>query len=678
MRQWGNGIAALAHHPCPQSHKIKPAMSPGLGTTLLVILAVLAIGTSAARQTDTPRPTTPDEWPHYHRDLAGTRYSPLADITAANVSSLALAWRWKSDNFSAPPEYKNESTPLFINQTLYFTTGAQRWVIAADPVTGATRWTWRLDERERVQVAPRRDAGRGVSYWTDGTAKRIFTVTPGFQLAALDADTGRPVPTFGTDGVVDLKRELGVDLDVATAAIGNSSPPLVFGDLVIIGPALQVGTRPPSYRNVPGRILAIDARTGALRWRFNTIPARGEFGYDTWEDGSAEYTGNTGAWAPLSLDERRGYLYVPVEAATGDYYGGHRPGDNLFSSSLVCLDAKTGTRVWHSQIVRHDIWDWDNPTAPILADVTIDGRPRDIVVQLTKQSFAYVFDRVTGTPIWPMEDRAVPASDVPGERTSPTQPFPSRPRPYDRQGVTEDDLIDFTPALRAEAITAITNARLRMGAFFAPPSLADSPDGTRGTLSLPGNLGGSNWEHGAYDPETGLLYVGSYTNPTVHALAPDPQRSDMRYVGGAGGRVPAVRGLPIIKPPYSRITAINLTTGDHVWMMANGDTPVAIANNPALAGLTIPATGAQTRPVMLATSTLLFTAEGYRGAAVLRALDKATGARLWEGPLPGTVSSSPMTYRVNGRQYIALWTSHQAAGQPSELVTLALPRQGNQ
>ncbi|MBK9238988.1 MAG: PQQ-binding-like beta-propeller repeat protein [Acidobacteria bacterium] len=517
--------------------------------TALFVFASVAVFTATQAPPVPPATTAAAEWRHYHRDLAGTRYSPLEAITPANVTSLAVAWRWKSDNFSAPPEYKNESTPLMIGGTLYFTTGSSRWVIAADAATGATRWTWRLDESDRAAAAPRRDAGRGVSYWTNGTEERIFTVTPGFRLVALDARTGRPVSNFGRDGVVDLKSLLGVEVDAKTAAIGNSSPPLVFEDIVVIGPALEVGTRPPSYKNVPGRILAVDARTGALKWRFNTIPQKGEEGYETWEAGSAEYTGNAGAWAPLSLDEKRGYLYLPLEAATGDYYGGHRLGANLFSSTLACLDVRTGRRLWHFQTVHHDIWDWDNPTAPILADVTVDGQPREIVVQLTKQSFAYVLDRVTGKPIWPIDERPVPASDVPGERAAATQPFPSKPKAYDRQGVTENDLIDFTPELRAEALKLIADGKLRMGAFFAPPSLADAPDGTKGTLSLPGNLGGTNWEHGAFDPETGMLYVGSWTNPTVHALIKDTQRSDMNYVGG-GGRLPNVRGLPIIKPPH--------------------------------------------------------------------------------------------------------------------------------
>jgi quinoprotein glucose dehydrogenase len=645
-------------------------MSVRPGLVFALILCATALLPALPQQSV----SVPDgEWRSYHRDPGGTRYSPLASLTRDNIAQLQVAWRWKSDNFSAPPEFKNESTPLMIDGTLYFTTGSRRWVIAADAATGATKWTWHLDEEERHAAAPRRDSGRGVSYWSDGATARIFSVTPGFQLVALDAATGRPVTSFGTNGIVDLKRQLGVTLDVTTAAIGNTSPPVIFEDLVIIGPALQVGTRPPSYRNVPGRILAIDARTGALRWRFNTIPTRGEPGYDTWEQESADYTGNTGAWAPMSLDPDRGLLYVPLEAATGDYYGGHRLGDNLFSSTLVCLDARTGQRQWHFQTVHHDIWDWDNPTAPILADVTIDGRPRAIVVQLTKQAFAFVFDRVTGQPIWPIEERPVPPSDVPGERAARTQPFPTRPAPFDRQGLTEDDLIDFTPALRAEAIKAIADSRLRMGAFFAPPSLADAPDGTRGTITLPGSLGGANWEHGAFDPETGLLFVGSYTSPAVLALASDPQRSDMDYVGGAGARLPSVQGLPIVKPPYSRITAINLRTGDHAWMVPSGDTPDAIRSHPALAGVPLSPTGARTRPVILATRTMLVTAEGYRGAPQLRFLDKATGEQIGAVTLPGTVSSSPMTYQVGNRQFIAVWTSSQAEGQPSELVVLSLP-----
>ena len=560
-----------------------------------------------------------------------------------------------------------------VNGTLYFTAGVQRWVVAVDAATGANKWAWHLEEGERARVAPRRSSGRGVAFWTDGTSERIFTVTPGFMLAALDATTGVPVQGFGINGLVDLKANLGVEIDLVNAVIGNTSPPFVYENVVIIPPALQEGTRPPSMTNVPARIMAFDTRTGKLAWRFNTIPVKGEAGYDTWEKGSAEFTGNAGSWAPMAADEKRGLIYVPVEDATGDYYGGHRPGNNLFSSSLVCLDARTGKRVWHQQLVHHDIWDRDNPTQPILADITVGGKRIDAVVQLTKQAYAFVFDRATGAPVWPINETPVEQTDVPGEKTSPTQPVPSRPAAFDRVGLTPDDLIDFTPALRAEAIKQL--AKVRLGKTpFTPPSLAAAPDGTAGTLVVPGNLGGANWEGGALDPETGILYVGSWTNPSILALAKDT-RSDMDY-SGAGGGSTRVRGLPILKPPYSRVTAIDLNTGDHKWMVANGDTPPDIKSNAALAGITIARTGAQTRPEILVTKTLLLVAEGHGAQPILHALDKATGAEIASIMTPGTINSLPMSYSINGRQFIAFWTSNRQAQQPSELITLALPATG--
>jgi quinoprotein glucose dehydrogenase len=443
---------------------------------------------------------------------------------------------------------------------------------------------------------------------------------------------------------------------------------MIFENTVVIGPALEEGSRPPSMKNVPGRIVAIDAVTGAFKWRFNTIPQKGEYGNDTWLNGSAEYTGNAGAWAPLTVDAKRGYLYVPVEGATGDYYGGHRPGNNLFASTLVCLDMRTGKRVWHYQMVHHDIWDRDNPTAPILADITVDGRRIESVVQLTKQSFAYVFDRATGKPVWPIEEKPVPQTDVPGEWTSPTQPIPTKPAPFDRQGVKVDELIDFTPALRAAALEAVKPYRL--GELYSPPSVVNGPDGTQGTLTLPGFVGGANWEHGSFDPETGILYVGSFTNVGNYGLNQDSTRSDMRYLGRAG-RTPTVSGLPLMKPPYNRVTAINLNTGNHVWMVPGGDTPAAIKNNPALQGLDIPTTGALTRPAVMATKTLLFMSEGWGSAAMLHVLDKKTGERIVDIPLPGSIGGSPMTYMVNGRQYIALWVGRQSS-LPAQLITLSV------
>jgi quinoprotein glucose dehydrogenase len=612
-------------------------------------------------------PIPAGEWPAYHRDLAGTRYSPLDQITPANIGRVKIAWTYAQDTSVGRPEGRSQNTPLMVGGVLYFSAGSQRAVVAADAATGKQLWAWRMDEGPRAAASPRPGAGRGVSYWTDGREARIFVTTPGFQLVALDAKTGKPVATFGNQGVVDLKAQLGFpDLDLVRSPIGASSPPLVFEDVVVIGPALEVGLRPRSMKNVTGRVLAIDARTGALKWRFNTIPVKGEFGYETWENGSAEYTGNTGAWAPLSLDTRRGYLYLPVEAATGDYYGGHRLGDNLFSSTLVCVDVRTGKRIWHQQIIHHDIWDRDIPTAPILADITVNGQRVEAVAQITKQAYLYVYDRVTGKPVWPIVEKPVPPSDVPGERASPTQPVPSKPAPFDVQAVTIDNLINFTPALRAQAVELVKQYRL--GDVFTPPSLRAAPDSTRGTLSLPGTVGGANWEHGAFDPETGMIYIGSFTNVANMAMVKDPN-SDMNF--SVAVSVPTVSGLPLIKPPYSRITAIDLNKGDHVWMAVNGDTPARFKSNPALAGLTIPPTGSTTRPVILATKTLLVTGEGNGGAAFVHVLDKKTGAKLADIPVPGAVTSQPMSYAVNGRQYIAMWVSSTGGGG-SQLITFTL------
>ena len=613
--------------------------------------------------------SNPGEWPSYHRDLAASRYSPLDQINRDNVSKLAIAWTWKPDSIDQPLEYKNENTPIMVGGVLYVTTGTHRGVVALDAATGAEKWRWRWDDTPvRFSNAPRPGAGRGVGYWTDGRDTRIFVTTPGFFLVALDAKTGKPVESFGKSGFIDLKQQLGVPINLDSAEIGASSPPMVFENVVVIGPALREGSRPVSKANVPGRVLAFDAKTGALKWRFNTIPVKGEFGYDTWLDGSADFTGNTGVWAPMSLDAKRGWLFLPVEGATGDYYGGHRPGDDLFSSTLVALDVRTGKRVWHYQIVHHDVWDRDNPTAPILADITVDGRRIEAVVQLTKQAFAYVFDRVTGKPVWPIVERAVPQTDVPGERTSPTQPYPTKPPPFDLQGITPNDLIDFTPELRAKALEAVKPYRL--GALWTPPSVIRGADGTLGTLSVPGAVGGVNWEHASFDPESGVLFIGSFTNPFNFGLEHDSTKSDMRYIAG-GGRIPTVDGLPLLKPPYNRITAMDLNRGELLWTVPGGDTPDQIRNNPALKGLTIPNTGARTRPAVMATKTLLFATEGWGSKAVLHVFDKKTGERVADIQIPGSVGGSPMSYMVNGTQFIALWVGKQ--GMPAQLITLRVP-----
>lgn len=610
------------------------------------------------------------EWRSYHRDLHGTRYSPLAQITRENVRDLRVAWTWKSDNFGNPPEFKNETTPLYVNGTLYFTAGFRRAVVAADPATGETLWVWRPDEGVRYQRAPRRNSGRGVSFWSDGKGDdRVIVVTPGFHLVALNAKTGRPVETFGTNGFVDLMQGLGVPVDPASGTIGNSSPPVITHDTIIVGPAHEQGDRPRSKRNTPGFVQAYDARTGKQIWRFHTIARPGEPGSETWEGDSLSYTGNTGVWAPMSVDEELGYAYLPVEAPTSDWYGGHRLGDNLFSTSLVALDVKTGRKIWHFQVIHHDIYDWDNTTAPIIADLVVDGRPVKAVVQLTKQSFAYAFDRVTGKPLWPMPETPVPQSDVPGERASKTQPIPTKPKAFDRQGISKDDLVDFTPAIRAEAEKLAK--QFRLGPLFATASLAEAPDGTKGTLTLPGSTGGTGWEHGAFDPETGYLYVGTATIPIILALAKDPKH-DIDYIN-VRGTIPTPFGLPVIKPPYGRITAINMNTGEHAWQIANGDTPREVRNHPLLKGLDIPRTGSRSKAGLLVTKTLLFAGEGFGGQPYFRALDKQTGEIIWETRIPGVQTGLPMTYMHDGKQYVVFSAGDQDAGVPAMLVAFALP-----
>ncbi len=639
-------------------------------STPAALLAPPAAGEDTPAPENSTAPTPPmTEWRHYGGNPAAHRYSPLDQIGPDNVADLRIAWRWQAGNFGPRPEQKNEATPLMINGVLYTTAGTTRNVVAIDPETGETLWLWRPDEDpERYERAPRKSSGRGLSYWTDGQGNdRLIVVTPGYLLAALDPATGRQIPGFGENGIVDMLPGVRGDY-TAHATIGNTSPALIVGDTVIVGPAHAPGTRPPSRQNVKGDVRAFDVRTGAERWSFHTIPDPGQPGYETWLDGSAEYTGNAGVWGRISADVERGLVYLPVEAPTSDWYGGERPGDNLYGNSIVCVDAVTGEIVWYYQLIHHDIWDWDNPTAPILMDIIVDGVEIPAVAQVTKQAWVYTFNRVTGEPVWPIEERVVGPSDVPGERTALTQPFPTKPAAFDRQGFTLDDVIDFTPELNAEALEGL--AGFRIGPMFTPPSLSDDPSGTSGTISLPSATGGANWEGATFDPETGMLYIGSYTNANVLALIPSDEGSDIRYVRGGGGELPWLSGLPIVKPPWGRITAIDMNTGEHVWMRANGPTPEDVANNPALEGVDVPATGRATRAMLLATRTLLFGTDGWGGTPVLRAYDKATGEELAAIDLPGASSGLPMSYALGGRQYLALPV---AGERGAELVALTLP-----
>ncbi len=633
----------------------------------LFLLALLMLPTAARAQRGSGA-----EWRTYGGDAGHTRYSSLDQINASNAATLEVAWRWSARNQGPNPTAASQTTPIYVNGVLYATAGIRRNVVAIDPETGETIWMYRIDESERLDAAPRVNSGRGVSYWSDGKGDdRIYVVTPGYHLVALNAATGQPIAGFGRNGVVDLQQNLrsraGVKVD---GSIGASSPAAIIGDVVVVGSALHVGMQPPSKVNTPGDIRGFDARTGRLLWTFHTIPEPGEFGVDTWRDSSWAYSGNTAVWAQISWDAELGYVYLPVEAATGDYYGGHRPGNNLFSTSILALDARTGKRVWHFQTIHHDIWDWDNPTAPILADLTIDGRPRKIVAQLTKQGFVFVLDRVTGQPIWPIEERAVPKGDTPGEWYSPTQPFPTKPAPFERQGFSEADLIDFTPEIKERA--RVIARQFRWGPLYSPPSLQNAADGTRGTLTLPTSTGGANWEGGALDPETGFLYVPSVTAPGFMSLVPGGRTSDMNFMAGSS-RGQLAPGIPIVKPPWGRITAIDLTTGAHAWMVPNGDTPEYVAERLALPAASIPNTGRASRAGLLVTKTVLFAGEGTNGAGNLWVLNKRTGERIARLAVPsGSQTGIPMTYLHGGRQYVVFATT--AGGQPSEIVAYALPK----
>ncbi len=637
--------------------------------TAVVLLVGLTIAGTSLAQTG----VTDGQWPHYHGDLGATKYSSLDQITADNVGRLEIAWRWSAANYGRSPERKYEATPIMVNGVLYTTAGLRRAAVAIDAATGETLWMYRLDEGRRGGNAPRKNSGRGVAYWSDGRGdERVLFITPGYHLIALDATTGIPVTGFGRNGIVDLKLELDAAVDTVESVIGATSPPVIVGDVAIVGAALEVGLRAPSRRNVPGHVRGYDVRTGERRWIFHTIPHPGEFGHETWLDSSWAYTGNAAVWAPFSADPELGYVYLPVEAATSDVYGGHRPGDNLFSSTLVCLDAATGKRIWHYQLVHHDIWDWDIPAAPVLVDVTVRGRRVKAVAQVTKQAYTFVFDRVTGAPLWPIVETPVPASDVPGERASPTQPIPTTPAPFDRTAMSIDELIDFTPELRAEAIELVQS--YRMGHAYTPPSLAEAPDGTRGTMIMPSTTGGANWEGAAVDVETGMLYIGSFASASLLAIRSEPNVSDIAYIMAPRSMAPwtsrGPRRLPLVKPPWGRITAIDLNTGEHVWWMPNADTPPHVREHPALAGIDLGRTGVPTRAVLLVTKTLLFAGEGWEGHPVLRAHDKATGAILAEIALPAAATGLPMTYMVDGRQYIVVPVGSPDAA--AELVALAV------
>jgi quinoprotein glucose dehydrogenase len=634
---------------------------------LLVMLAASAVAAGAAGD---HRPK--GEWRSYSGDNAATKYSPLDQINRENVSKLRVAWRrpqidpeFIAAHRSLRLSNNYRSTPIMANGVLY-ATNALGVAQAFDPATGETLWTQKTtgDASGSPGVG---GALRAVAYWRDGREARILTYQKQY-LYALDPKSGEPFAGFGNGGRVDLS--------VNGQFLWNA-PPLIIRDLVVVGSAMADQDSATKKGGPAGEVRAFDVRTGQPRWTFRVIPREAEPGIETWEGESWRYIGAGNVWAPMSADDALGYVYLPATSPTNDMYGGHRLGNNLFSDSIVCLDAKTGRMVWHFQTIHHDLWDYDNPAAPILADITVDGRAIKAVVQVTKQSFAYVLDRVTGKPVWPIEERSVGQSTVPGERASPTQPFPTKPPAFDRQGVTIDDLIDFTPELRAEAIAIIT--QYVHGPLFTPPSVVgEGPNLTKGTIQLPGSTGGADWTGAAFDPETKILYVPSMTSPFIANLVPgNPELTDLRFQASTRPLLAGPRGLPLMKPPYGRITAIDLNRGTHTWMVPNGDGP---RNHPLLKSLNLPPLGHASRGAPLVTKTLLFAPDGDQmnartpelgGGKKFRVLDKENGETVWETELGAGVTGAPMTYMHKAKQYIVVTIGGR--DHPAEFVALSLP-----
>jgi quinoprotein glucose dehydrogenase len=573
---------------------------------------------------------------------------------------------------------------------LYTVAGPRRHVVAIDPASGETLWSYREPNTARWEYSMRQDYGKGVAHAEIDGRGVIYIISPAFFLTALDAETGRPLEGFGKrvpidgfpdTGVVDLLADLGHEYDPSNGIplekgyITSSSPPIVVNGVIVVGNSAEQGYNQSRIENIPGDILGYDAKTGKFLWKFNVLPRPGEFGHETWENDAWKWTGDISSWAPLSADQERGIVYIPTNGATLDFYGGFRPGDNLFSTSLIALDVKTGKRIWHFQLVHHDIWNYDTPTAPVLLDVNVDGKEVPIVVQVTKQSFAYTFNRETGEPIWPIEERPVPASKIPGENLSKTQPFPTKPAAYDIQGLTHNDLIDFTPELRQAAIEIV--ADYAIGPLFNPPLHRDNDEGLKGALWCPGDIGGVNIDGPAVaDPESGILYVTSRKHCSTRVMAPGAERdariekptgttiADYAVLTGFGVRGPD--DLNMFKPPYSRITAIDMNTGEHLWYIPVGETPEAVLNHPQLKGMDIPNTGTgRAAPMVVTRNLLMYAADATDGTPQLFAVDKASGKQVGKVEVPDQSSYGMMTYVHEGKQYVLLQTG-------GKLTTMAL------
>jgi quinoprotein glucose dehydrogenase len=620
--------------------------------------------------------TTNTEWRDYAGNREGMKYSPADQISKDNIEDVEIAWRWATADQelqASNPAWRGgryEDTPLMINGLLYTVTPLGL-IAALDPGTGETQWVYDPEAYTAGRPANVGFLHRGLSYWTDGTAERLILGTNDARLVSIDAKTGEPDPNFGVGGKVDIM------VDIRDAVRGTNFAArraLIAGDVVVVGNAIADGFR--TKEMPPGDVQAYDARTGKKLWTFHTIPKEYESGYETWLNGSAEFTGNANVWNGMAYDPELDYVYLPTSTPTHNEYGGNRHGDNLYAESLVCVDAKTGERIWHFQAVHHGVWDYDFATRPILADITVDGRPIKAVIQVSKQAFTYVFDRATGEPVWPIEERPVPQSTVPGERTSPTQPFPTKPPAFDIQGTTEDTLVDFTPELRQQALARLQ--QFEHGPIFTPPS-------EKGTIFLPGMLGGNNWGGAGFDPDTGILYVPSRTEATLYRLLPGNERqTNLGYVQDRQRGIAesmTLDGLPLFRPPYSRMTAIDLNRGELLWTAPMGNGP---RNHPLLKDLDVPPLGDRVMTVsVLVTKTLVFGSASKRAGInnpewsdpdvdrqLLFVYDKQDGSHLRTIRLDGLGAAAPMTYMHEGKQYVVVAVG---GGDTAELVALSLP-----
>ncbi len=677
--------------------------------TLLVALALAAATVAATAGPAHARQLTGTEngeWRYLGGDAGHTRSSPLTQIDADNFGSLETAWIWRGDNFGPNVDYFSRSTPIYVDGMLYTVASPRRQVIAIDPATGETLWTYREPHTTRWERSMRKNYGKGVAYAEVDGRGVIYTTSPGFFLHALDARTGRPLEGFGSpvpldgfpaSGVVDMVPPLVADwgpwqewdgpydpdmgIPRELGYITTSSPPIVVNGVVVVGNSAEQGYNQTRIENVPGDILAYDARTGEFKWKFHVIPRPGEFGHETWENDAWRYTGDVSSWAPMSADYERGIVYIPTNPPTIDYFGGFRPGDNLFGTSVIALDVQTGERVWHFQTVHNDQWNYDIPNVPIVVDLEVDGREVPAVVQTTKTGLIFAFDRETGEPIWPIEERPAPQSDLPGEKLSPTQPHPTWPLPFEMQGLPEDYLIDFTPALRREAIEIVKDYRI--DGLYTPPMQRDHPSGMLRFVNCPSGAGGSNvFGPTSSDPETGVIFVSTLRSCGAGYMVPGEELDEPDDIMTTGETIPpwlisgrrrlqGPDGLPIFKPPYSSIVAIDMNTGEHLWSVPNGDTPDQIKNHPALTGLDIPNTGRRSHAILLTTSTLLITAEGGNGAPLLHAIDKATGERVGTVEMPAQGRYGMMGYLHDGQQYIVVQIS--SPDHPGSLAALRLP-----